>query len=440
MNKRDFLKMSAQAATLLPMATLGANRGFRLAAGEEKTGALPDGETSPSYYYLQSAQDDLVIDINNSGGVHSGSALQALVKKTEANQLWTTADVPGKQGYFWIISADPVGVIDINNAGGIKPGSKLQVLEQKSEDNQYWTAVDVPDMPGYFWLESGDQSLVIDIDNAGGIKSGSALQVNEKKSENNEYWKWVATELLSAPVGGNANYFLADSKGAALTGTTLKVFVTEDIVPDDGAPYAFQFNCDGPAQSSGPDALVWQQFMFVATQNELCFLVNSFREQDSEPFLQWDSRPKPSNNVYTGVVPLPGDNRLPKGWQLTMNLLTDRNSNVTGFKFSIIQPDGTTLTSPAITLLSLNDKAVASNLAPIQNCTALLIKNNGATTTDFSAGKGMFLYSETNSLIASLSANGSGVTTAENSNISYAALPASYPNGQFYQQFGIGID
>lgn len=47
--------------------------------------------------YLLSAQhglteDGLVIDINTSGGgVHSGSPLQALVKKSEANQWWQWA-------------------------------------------------------------------------------------------------------------------------------------------------------------------------------------------------------------------------------------------------------------------------------------------------------------------------------------------------------------
>jgi hypothetical protein len=57
-------------------------------------------------YYLQNAQNDLVTDISNSGGVHSGSPLQALVQKAEANQYWATVDVPGKPGYFWIVSAD----------------------------------------------------------------------------------------------------------------------------------------------------------------------------------------------------------------------------------------------------------------------------------------------------------------------------------------------
>jgi hypothetical protein len=109
--------------------------------------------------YLQSAQDGLVVDINNQGGVQSGSPLQALVMKSENNQYWTTQDVPGKPGYFWIVSADLGLVIDINDQKGVQSGSPLQALVMKDEDNQYWTTQDVPGKPGYFWIVSADLVL-----------------------------------------------------------------------------------------------------------------------------------------------------------------------------------------------------------------------------------------------------------------------------------------
>jgi hypothetical protein len=56
------------------------------------------------------------------------------------------------------------------------------------------------------------------------------------------------TTLLQAPAGGNANYLLADSKGAALTGTSVTIIVVEDIVPDSAESYSFQVNCNSPAQ------------------------------------------------------------------------------------------------------------------------------------------------------------------------------------------------
>jgi hypothetical protein len=114
--------------------------------------------------------------------------------------------------------------------------------------------------------------------------------------------------------------------------------------------------------------------------------------------------------------------------------VTDRSSNVTGFAFSIAQPNGTVLNSPTLTLLSLNTSVASANLASILNCQAILVGENGGSTTDFSAGQGIFLSFATNGLTASVSRDESG----EGSNVSYSALPASYPNGEFYQLFGIG--
>ena len=50
------------------------------------------------------------------------------------------------------------------------------------------------------------------------------------------------------------------------------------------------------------------------------------------------------------------NNRLPAGWQLTTTLVTDNSSKVTGFAFSIAQPNGTVLNSPTVTLGSLDSQ------------------------------------------------------------------------------------
>ena len=237
--------------------------------------------------------------------------------------------------------------------------------------------------------------------------------------------------LLQTPSGGNSNYLLADSKGAALAGATVTVIVTQDIVPDNAESYSFQINCQSPAQRSGAAPFAWQQFGFRIAGNELFSWVNCYREQDlpGNPMINWDSRSMPGN---TGVVSLP-NNRLPAGWQLTTTLVTDDTSTLTGFAFSIAQPDGTVLNSPILTLLSLNASVSSGNLAPALNCQAILVGENGGTTTDFSAGEGFFLLHETSDLTAGESQDESG----EGSNVSYAPLPASYPNGEFYQFFSV---
>jgi hypothetical protein len=153
-----------------------------------------------SVNYLQSADGGLMVDINTAGGVRSGSALQVLERKSEWNQWWTMEAVEGWSGYFWIRSSDGGLVIDISTAdGGVKSGSRLQALTKKLESNQYWTTEDVPGKPGYFWIVSADGGLVIDIDNSGGVRSGSVLQALEKKNETNQYWKWVEVPKVTAP-------------------------------------------------------------------------------------------------------------------------------------------------------------------------------------------------------------------------------------------------
>jgi hypothetical protein len=241
------------------------------------------------------------------------------------------------------------------------------------------------------------------------------------------------TTLLPVPSGGNANYLLADSKGAALTGTTVTIIVAEDIVPDNTGNYSFQINCHSPSQASGAEPFVWQQYGYRIAANELFFWVNDFRQQDlpGSPLINWDSRSLPNN---TGVVPLP-NNRLPRGWQLTTTLATGPGGNVTGFAFSVAQPNGTVLNSPALTLQGIRPVVVPSNLASILNYQAILVGENGGATTDFSAGQGIFLCYANNSLSGTASQDESG----EGSNVSYSPLAASYPNGEFYQEFGIGI-
>ena len=132
------------------------------------------------------------------------------------------------------------------------------------------------------------------------------------------------------------------------------------------------------------------------------------------------------------MVSLPS-NRLRRGSQLTTTFTTDHSGNVTGFAFGIALPGEAVLDSPTLTLLSLNSSVKASNLAPVLNFQVILVGENGGATTDFSAGEGVFLCSETNNLVAS----SSQIEAAEGSDVNYAALPASYPNGEFYQFFGI---
>jgi len=195
--------------------------------------------------YLQSAQDLLVIDIKVP--VASGSPLQALGPKAEANQIWTTEDVPGQAGYFWIVSAAKDGaaqelVIDIKVP--VASGSPLQALVKKSEKNQWWRFEDVPGQAGYFWIvsaakDSAGQELVVDT--KAPVASGSPLQALVKKSEKNQWWT-----LTNIKIRLGFNQFAITGTGFAPGSTaTGNATYSSSIGAVNGGPYTLSVDSLG---------------------------------------------------------------------------------------------------------------------------------------------------------------------------------------------------
>ncbi len=246
---------------------------------------------------------------------------------------------------------------------------------------------------------------------------------------------------LPTPQKGSVNYLLADGKGAgaALTGTTVTIIVVEDIVTDNNADYSFQINCFATPQAAGSQTFGWQQYGYRIANNELFFWVNTFQKDFTNTptqYINWDSRVLAPGK---GVVPL-SNNRLPAGWQLTTTLATDASNNnkVTGVTFSVTQPNGTVTDSGLQTLASMDSSIGLGNMAPIANFQVVLvaenIPGNGPTdTVSFSAGNGIFLCYANNNLEATAAED----ETGEQSNMKYSQLPATYPNGEFFQFFGV---
>jgi hypothetical protein len=243
------------------------------------------------------------------------------------------------------------------------------------------------------------------------------------------------TSLMPPPPGGGINYVLSDSKGADLTGLTVAITITEDLVShvrtDGTYRYGFQINCHSAKDSAHPEKFVWQQFFFdvdtdTSGQNaQLSWWVNGFLPNDpgTDPTL---------GSPRTRLAGL-ASSRLLKGSQLTMTLTTDsHNNNVTGVTFSFTPPNGPAVSSGLLNLTSLSTKVTSANLAPIVDVQAILSGEFNGQQTVFSSAQGIFLYVATNSLVAGA---GQG-ESAEGSNVKYSALPASYPNGEFFQFFG----
>jgi hypothetical protein len=256
------------------------------------------------------------------------------------------------------------------------------------------------------------------------------------------------TTLLPMPgpvapgLPGTTNYWFIDSGGGGkrLTNAGVTLVVTEDIVPASNGNYSFQMNCWSPSPAQ-PTSCAWQQYGFRVANNILFFWVNNFPKNFATlpVLIEWDSRAQ----NYT--LPLQ-NNVLPKGYQFTVTLINDANSGkVTGVSFAVTdQNNKILLAPPAFKLLTLTSGASptinASAEAVIDSFMPVLVGENAGATTTFSSGQGIFLVNATNNLAATNEerASDSAVTgTKERSNTSYASLPASYPNGEFYQSFGI---
>jgi len=387
-----------------------------------------------SINYLQSASQNLVIDINNSGGIESGSPLQALVQKTEANQWWTTLPVPDVPGYFWIVSAVDGLVIDINNTGGIKSGSTLQALVQKNEANQYWTTQAVADKPGYFWIVSS-YGLVIDINSTGGIRSGSPLQALTQKNEANQWWKWVAAPVASPPttLGSNSNYYLyggVNSSGAyiPLENIVVTIDITQDIVGTP--PFNFQLNAYSPKNNVDG----WQQYGISMAPGST--QLNSFAEN-------W---PLSGNNLFNiepnGFASIPNQTTIPAGYKIVIQLTYGSSSNIDGSVVTVWN-GGTKLGSQTISLigqpLAAGGKISEADLAPIVAYQLNLVAWANSEVAALSSGAGTITYASSTPMTA-ISGRPpdaeSNYITAETANSIYSVVPSG-TSGSFSQPFGV---
>jgi hypothetical protein len=236
---------------------------------------------------------------------------------------------------------------------------------------------------------------------------------------------------VAAPGGGlrsNSNYIFSNGN-TPLTNVSARIIVTEDIASSNG--FGFQLN----AYSTDPkgDSCAWQQYSFVVTGNAISGVINNWpvdwyvNGNYVDLILEWFTLESLSSN------------RLAAGTVLTVTLENDSKGNVTGATFTVVDNTGATKANVTKTLLGFNASGFTSaDLAPINGFELNLVGPDGGASTTLTSGQGIFHFGATNHLTC-LNAEPSGdlgVGTAETANSAYTPLPASFPNGDFWQLFG----
>jgi hypothetical protein len=395
-----------------------------------------EGEIAMStYYFIKSKLDGNVIDIQGASTT-SGAPLDAYPQKTTGtdNQLWEFVPDPAGSGYYFIKSKLDGNVIDIKGASTAS-GTLLDAYPQKATgtDNQLWEFFLDPAGSGYHFIVSKMNGNVIDVQGAS-TKAGALLDAYPLKSSgtDNQLWTVVggsfpaSVSAVPAPgsgLGSNSNYIFDDSC-KNLTGLSITIDVTENIVCKSASGsttgFGFQLNCYSPKKETS----AWQQYVVAVFGTEIIGAV--------------DNWPVTGNNIINDFFNLTStpNNEIPAGYQVKISLQNDSKDNISGATYVIIDNTGKTLANVPLVLTSISG-VTTTDLAPIVAFELNLVGPVNGESAVLSSGAGTFTYTASNTLTvlnAEPSCTESGYITAETANSVYSLLPAS-PNNTFKQSF-----
>ncbi len=242
-------------------------------------------------------------------------------------------------------------------------------------------------------------------------------------------------------LGSNSNYFLYNDC-EPVTGLSVTVEVTKDIKTDIG--FSIQLNGYSPQGAN----CVWQQYiMRFGTSNgsplKIFAMVDNWPSDSFRESLNLPSGSDLINNHGLLMLTLPGAT-LPAGYKFTISLEYDKDQNVNGAKYLIIDNKGKS-TSMETLLESLNvnhsnptQRITTADLAPINVFELNLVGPTNGEATHFSAGAGSITYTASSPLTV-LSKKPSccaaqGVFTKESGNSAYGTLFAG-PSQTITQSF-----
>jgi hypothetical protein len=318
-----------------------------------------------------------------SGG-HLSASQQFGLNQTDVFAV----DTKGQLNVVWVDNAGAwQGPGTIGPAGIANSGAPLATSQQFGSGNQ----TDV------FLLDNNGQVNVFWVDNAGAW-NGPLVRGNPVTAP-------------AAGLGSNSNYFF-ESSCNHLTGLSVTVSVTQDIVGSDG--FGFQINCYSASQD------------YDGAQQYLIYLSPHGSPQLTAMVDNWHTTSDQLINTQPKLASL-SSHTLPAGYRLQISLTNDASANITGANYRAWDNNGNSIGDVNITLLNLSG-VTQQDLAPIVAFQLNFVDylNGGITTLSSGAGT---LYYSANNLMTVINAEPACVdwdyVTVERANSYYGPMSSS---------------
>jgi hypothetical protein len=421
-----------------------------------------------AYCAIKSKLTGDVISIKH-GSSAAGAALDVFDQAGSYtdDQLWEFVPHVPNPGYFFIKNKLNGDVITVT--GNLLSGSGLAMYPQESGavpklDNQLWQFVLDPAGSGYSFIQNYAYGNVIDIlGSSRQSEAGLDSYVLKLTDNANQLWEAKGADFPSAvPMAsppatllGNQQYVLwggTDSaKASPIEDFVAYIYFSEALVvsPQSGVtpqnptpdPIGFQLNGVSPL----PDAQTgdrykinnWQQYIptMLPGSNQLWSHVENYVVSG------WKGAVFHNTIPANGIVTLPNDLTIPKGWtiQLALQYL---GGGVSGMSCLVWDEAGVTQGEQTYSLIgqpmSNGNTIQEDDLAPILALQLVIVgyANGADPTLTSGAGTITCVSSKPMTVRNSWPPNGSGNGgTGENSNSTYGLMPAA-ASTRFVQSFG----
>lgn len=249
----------------------------------------------------------------------------------------------------------------------------------------------------------------------------------------------------SGGLAGNSNYFLWNATGNPITDLSVIIQISEDIVAPYG--FSFQLNCYSPTGANCD----WQQYVLALDPGTM-HLYWQIDNWPSSSFRTTENIPSGGDllNQSRTLITVPGSGgRLPAGYTLTIGLTNDGSGNIIGVTYLIVDNQGHSTSSGAISLTSFDVDGVKppepigpSAIAPINAFQLNLVGKVNGEYTFLEGGAGTITYVATTPLTVDQKQPGDttsqGVFTEEQANSTYQALDAG-PQLRTVQTFAVNL-